>query len=78
MKRNEIKGCCMTKSVAITNFLDAYSKANFGRSRSDAMSQNICVMCGENASEFHDDLSRKEYTISGMCQKCQDSVFCEQ
>ena len=27
------------------------------------------------ASEFKDGLSRKEYRISGMCQKCQDSVF---
>jgi len=24
---------------------------------------------------FHDDLSVREYRISGMCQKCQDSVF---
>lgn len=27
------------------------------------------------ATEFRDALSRKEYGISGMCQKCQDSVF---
>jgi hypothetical protein len=27
------------------------------------------------AEDFRDDLSRKEYGISGMCQKCQDSVF---
>ena len=24
---------------------------------------------------FTDDLSAREYTISGMCQRCQDSVF---
>ena len=24
---------------------------------------------------FRDALSRKEFTISGMCQKCQDETF---
>ena len=27
------------------------------------------------SSPFRDDLSRKEYSISGMCQDCQDEVF---
>lgn len=26
---------------------------------------------------FRDDLSRREYRISGLCQECQDSVFTE-
>lgn len=25
--------------------------------------------------DFRDELSKKEFGISGMCQKCQDSVF---
>lgn len=33
------------------------------------------IGCGGEATEFRDDLSRKEYRISGLCQKCQDSVF---
>ena len=47
----------------------------FGRSRTIAMSNNQCVVCGEFNLEFRDELSRKEYGISGMCQCCQDSVF---
>lgn len=37
----------------------------------------VCATCGNEIGndEFRDDLSRKEYTISGMCQACQDSVF---
>ncbi len=31
--------------------------------------------CGEPATNFHDDLSRREYRISGFCQKCQDAIF---
>jgi hypothetical protein len=38
-----------------------------------------CITCeGEITSEsFRDDLSKREYSISGMCQKCQDGVFGE-
>ena len=41
---------------------------------------NKCATCSETITldSFRDSLSRKEFTISGMCQKCQDSVFnCE-
>lgn len=34
-----------------------------------------CVMCNKDATEFRDDLSRKEYNLSGLCQQCQDGVF---
>ena len=34
-----------------------------------------CVTCGNSAGEFNNFLSEKEYTISGMCQACQDLVF---
>lgn len=41
--------------------------------------EGICPTCQKplkgDTSEFRDDLSRKEYTISGMCQSCQDGVF---
>ncbi len=36
-----------------------------------------CPMCRANIieGEFRDTLSKKEYSISGMCQKCQDKTF---
>lgn len=34
-----------------------------------------CPTCGNAIGGFRDDLSVKEFSISGMCQKCQDSVF---
>ena len=44
--------------------------------------QNIkegkCPFCGKIIdvdNEFKDDLSRREYEISGMCQTCQDEFF---
>lgn len=31
--------------------------------------------CGCSATVFRDELSRVEFSISGMCQKCQDEFF---
>jgi hypothetical protein len=33
-----------------------------------------CVTCGKQVTGFRDELSRKEYEISGMCQECQDGI----
>ena len=41
----------------------------------DAMAATKCPCCKSVITDFHDELSYKEYLISGMCQKCQDSVF---
>jgi len=36
-----------------------------------------CPLCGTkiDIKEFRDKISKKEYEISGMCQKCQDEMF---
>ena len=47
----------------------------FGRSRTLAIAGNGCVKCGESAVDFTDELSRKEFGISGLCQSCQDGIF---
>jgi hypothetical protein len=43
----------------------------------DKIEQRICGMphCDKRVKGFDDALSVKEYTISGMCQECQDSFF---
>lgn len=37
----------------------------------------ICPYCGHEVdlSSFKDDLSIKEFKISGLCQNCQDYLF---
>lgn len=55
--------------------LDHLSNTFFGRSRTGAINANVCVICGKPATEFRDKLSKKEFGISGLCQKCQDEVF---
>lgn len=59
------------KSAAIENLLTAMN----GMSRQEGMKKGICVICNGYVTGFKDALSAQEYRISGMCQKCQDSVF---
>ena len=63
------------KTAEMENFLDDMTKELFGRSRKVAMDNQLCVICGNDANHFADELSRKEYGISGMCQTCQDKTF---
>ena len=37
----------------------------------------LCPFCGMpiKMEDFKDEISRRESRISGMCQKCQDSIF---
>ena len=39
----------------------------------------LCPICSKQIveSDFHDQLSKQEYSISGMCQGCQDAMFAE-
>ena len=63
------------KTVLMEKRLDDMAKALFGRGRKVAMDNQMCVMCGNDANHFTDELSRREYGISCMCQSCQDGVF---
>lgn len=46
-----------------------------GKDRVATILSHTCMTCGGKADYFRDALSRKEYRISGMCQRCQDKVF---
>lgn len=52
---------------------------SFGFDRKERIESNRCcpapIGCGGEAIEFRDEISRKEYSISGLCQNCQDSIF---
>jgi hypothetical protein len=65
----------MQRSPEMTNFL----KTVFGDCPEDAHAEQRCVVapigCGGPVGEFRDALSRREYSISGLCQKCQDELF---
>ena len=47
--------------------------------RSTAIKADVCIPaplgCGGPATEFTSNLARKEYSISGFCQTCQNGLF---
>ena len=49
----------------------------FGFDRKEQIKSKKCVFCSEEVEldSFKDELSLKEYHISGMCQSCQDRMF---
>ena len=55
--------------------MESALKKIFGFDRRESIEKDICTMCKGSATEFRNSISRKEYSISGMCQKCQDSIF---
>lgn len=67
----------MAKSPEMIAFLDKLTTATYGRSRSECIAQGICVICGGEAKSFDDLIARKEFGISGLCQKCQDESFAD-
>jgi len=64
------------KSPEMTKLLDRLTD------RSYSIGADRCVEppygCGRSATEFRDAVSKKEYTISGLCQYCQDLLFGEE
>lgn len=41
------------------------------------VNDGLCPFCGYTirVDEFRDQLSREEFSISGLCQDCQDKTF---
>jgi len=67
----------MERTKELQSFLDNFAKKTFGRSETEAKEKGVCVFCGKEIKmeDFKDQLSIKEYEISGFCQKCQDDTF---
>jgi hypothetical protein len=43
----------------------------------DKVEKSLCPFCKDavKIEDFRNELSRKEFKISGICQKCQDDFF---
>jgi len=65
----------MKRTPEMQATLDKLETTFFGMSNSKAIETNTCVQCHKPATIFNDALSTKEFTISGLCQACQDIAF---
>lgn len=41
----------------------------------DRIIMNRCPLCNDKVGSFKDEISMKEFSISGLCQNCQDNTF---
>ena len=58
--------------------IDALLTRLNGRGRVQSIKSDVCVFSEEDYSHtvvFRDAISAREYSISGMCQTCQDKTF---
>jgi len=55
--------------------IEAFLTSILGASRRSYIGNNKCVFCSDPDMKFRDARSEKEYTITGICQKCQDKTF---
>jgi RNase P subunit RPR2 len=65
----------MERTEGMQKALDTVGTLAYGRTNTEAIKENICISCGHPALAFNDETSRVEYSISGLCQSCQDIVF---
>jgi hypothetical protein len=59
-----------SKSPGMVNALEALFPGT-----KQAASAGNCTFCRKPVTDFRNEISAREYKISGFCQKCQDNVF---
>jgi hypothetical protein len=52
-----------------------FSRPTYGSDYARAKAQQTCIVCGRPAVRFRDPSARLEYTVSALCQQCQDQLF---
>jgi hypothetical protein len=67
----------MKRTPGMQKDVDAIYKKISGKTLTQHLNDNTCWGCGQDVLKkgFRDELSVKEYTISALCQKCQDITF---
>jgi hypothetical protein len=58
-----------SKSPAIEEFLEK------AEGRTTAINGRMCIICHLTVKGFRNKKSEEEYTLSGICQECQDTLF---
>lgn len=62
----------MSEALAL---YEVFSRPTYRSDYARAKAQQTCIVCGRSAVRFRDSFARFEYTVSALCQQCQDQVF---
>ena len=65
----------LERGVKVQEFLDKITTKAFDTTQDKAEKKAVCISCGKPILGFKDEVSVKEYRITGMCQECQDEVY---
>lgn len=61
--------------MSLQKFKDDLSTDLYGMTTQQAIEKGICIQCKEEAlSKCYSNAGRKEYYISGLCEKCFDKI----
>lgn len=67
------------KTIKIINsqeYSEELAKALFGKTKAETIPTGLCISCGQPAlANCYSEAGRKEYYISGLCEKCFDGLF---
>ena len=63
----------MSNALALN---EVFSRPTYRSDYASAKSRQTCILCGCPALRFRDPSARFEYTVSALCQQCQDKLFC--
>lgn len=55
--------------------INAFLSSIAGKDRESTIRSDKCMFCDTPNVNFRDELSKREYSISGLCQDCQDKTF---
>ena len=62
--------------------MEAFISTLMGKDRKVVIRNGQCMTCDSSGNmlewKWRDELSKKEYAISGICQGCQDEFFGEE
>jgi hypothetical protein len=77
MKEKEKNAQWFPQPSPKTAAMDATITALTGIDRRKAITSKLCSFCGAKVTldSFNDELSLKEFHVSGLCQQCQDRAF---
>ena len=60
----------------LQQFKDNLAKGLHGMTVSEGVGKGICIECRQPAlANCYSDAGRKEFRISGLCEKCFDKTF---
>ena len=55
---------------------DILARTLYGQTVKETLGTNLCIQCKQPAlANCYSKVGRKEYRISGLCEKCFDKIF---